>query len=184
MADDTNVTDAGQRYAQALFDLAREQDTIAAVEADLKSLKKALAESADLRRLLISPAFDAEAKARGLAAIAEKARFHATTRKFLGLAAANGRASHIAGVVTAFERLSAEHRGVVAAEVVTALPLTPAQNKGVAAALRTALGKDPEISTRVDPSILGGIKVRVGSRLFDASLKSRLDSLKFALKRA
>ena len=73
---------------------------------------------------------------------------------------------------------------MVAAEVVTALPLSSAQEKGVAAALRQALGKDPEISTRVDPSILGGIKVRVGSRLFDASLKSRLDSLKFALKRA
>jgi F-type H+-transporting ATPase subunit delta len=68
--------------------------------------------------------------------------------------------------------------------VTTAVALTPAQAKGVAAALRTALGKDPEISTRVDPAILGGMKVRVGSRLFDASLKSRLDSLKFALKRA
>ena len=71
-----------------------------------------------------------------------------------------------------------------AAEVVTALPMSAAQSKGVAAALRQALGKDPEISTRVDPAILGGIKVRVGSRLFDASLKSKLDSLKFALKRA
>ena len=73
---------------------------------------------------------------------------------------------------------------MVSADVVTAIPLSAAQAKGVADALRTALGKDPEISTRVDPSILGGIKVRVGSRLFDASLKSKLDSLKFALKRA
>lgn len=184
MADDTNATDAGQRYAKALFDLAREQDSVAAVEADLKSLKKAIAESADLRRLLASPAFNSDDRAKGLAAIAAKAGFSATTRKFLGLVAANGRASNLAGIVTAFEKLSADWRGVVSAEVVTALPLTPAQNKGVAAALRTALGKDPEISTRVDPSILGGIKVRVGSRLFDASLKSRLDSLKFALKRA
>ena len=83
-----------------------------------------------------------------------------------------------------FEALSADHRGVVSAEVVSALPLTAAQTQGVAAALRTALGKDPEIETRVDPSLLGGIKVRVGSRLFDASLRSKLDSLKFALKRA
>jgi len=72
----------------------------------------------------------------------------------------------------------------VAAEVITAVPLTPAQAEGVAAALRQALGKDPELSTRVDPAILGGLKVRVGSRLFDASLRTRLDSLKFALKRA
>lgn len=184
MADDTNATDAGQRYAQALFDLAKDQDAVAAIEADLKSLKAAINESADLRHLIASPAFNAEDKAKGLKAIAEAAGFNPTTQKFIGLVAQNRRTSHLLAIVTSFEKLSADWRGVVSAEVVTALPLSAAQSKGVAAALRTALGKDPEISTRVDPSILGGIKVRVGSRLFDASLKSRLDSLKFALKRA
>jgi F-type H+-transporting ATPase subunit delta len=87
-------------------------------------------------------------------------------------------------VIAAFEALSAKARGAVSAEVTTALPLSAAQEKGVAAALRQALGKDPEITTRVDPAILGGIRVKVGSRLFDASLRSKLDSLKFALKRA
>jgi len=86
--------------------------------------------------------------------------------------------------MTAFARLAADHRGAVAAEVTTAVELTEAQKQGVAAALRQALGKDPEITTRIDPSILGGMKVRVGSRLFDSSLKTRLDQLKFALKRA
>jgi F-type H+-transporting ATPase subunit delta len=90
----------------------------------------------------------------------------------------------LAETITAFERLAADARGAVSAEVVTAVPLTSAQSKGVAQALRQALGKDPEISTRVDPALLGGIKVKVGSRLFDASLRSKLDSLKFALKRA
>ncbi len=184
MADDTNATDTARRYAQALFDLALEQKVVGPVEADLNSLRKALGESADLRRLIASPAFDSDDKAKGLDAIATKAKFHPITRKFLGLLAANRRAGQLGGVITAFRKLSADWRGVVSAEVVTALPLSSAQSKGVAAALRTALGKDPEISTRVDPSILGGIKVRVGSRLFDASLKSRLDSLKFALKRA
>ena len=184
MADDSNATDAGQRYAKALFDLARDQNAVAAVEADLRSLKAAWHESEDLRRLLQSPAFSSEDKGRGLDAIAARAKFNPTTRKFLGLLAANRRASQLLSIITSFEKLSVEWRGVVSAEVVTALPLNAAQSKGVAAALRTALGKDPEISTRVDPSILGGIKVRVGSRLFDASLKSRLDSLKFALKRA
>ena len=132
MADDSKASNVGGRYAQALFDLASENKQIPAVEADLKSLKTALAESKDLRVLVGSPAFGAADKGKGLAAIA----------------------------------------------------LSPAQAKGVAAALRQALGKDPEIETRVDPAILGGIKVRVGSRLFDASLKSKLDSLKFALKRA
>ena len=98
--------------------------------------------------------------------------------------AANGRPSELPGIIAAFQALAAKARGAVSAEVTSALPLTAAQTKGVAAALRTALGKDPEITTRVDPALLGGLKVRVGSRLFDASLKSRLDSLKFALKRA
>ena len=184
MADDTNATDAGQRYAQALFDLAKDENAVAPIEADLKSLKTAIHESADLRRLIDSPAFGAQDKAKGINAIAEAAGFNATTKKFLGLVAANRRTSHLLAIIGSFEKLSADWRGVVSAEVVTALPLSAAQSKGVAAALRTALGKDPEISTRVDPSILGGIKVRVGSRLFDASLKTKLDQLKFALKRA
>ncbi len=174
----------GGRYAQALFDLATDQKQLPAVEADLKSLKSAIADSRDLKVLLASPAFPAEAKGKGLAAIAGKAKFNATTVKFLGLLAANGRASALPEVITGFERLSAAARGAVSAEVTTAVPLTAAQVKGVQAALRQALGKDPEISTKVDPALLGGIKVKVGSRLFDASLKSKLDSLKFALKRA
>jgi F-type H+-transporting ATPase subunit delta len=174
----------GGRYAQALFDLASDQKQVAAVEADLKSLKAALKESRDLRVLVGSPAFNAEAKGKGLAAIAAKAKFNATTQKFLGLLAANGRADILASVITGYEALSAKARGAVSAQVTTAVALSPAQSKGVAAALRQALGKDPEIETRIDPAILGGIKVQVGSRLFDASLKSKLDSLKFALKRA
>jgi F-type H+-transporting ATPase subunit delta len=174
----------GGRYARALFDLASDQKQVAAVEADLKSLKAALKESRDLRVLVGSPAFSAEAKGKGLAAIAAKAKFNATTQKFLGLLAANGRADILASVITGYEALSAKARGAVSAQVTTAVALSPAQSKGVAAALRQALGKDPEIETRIDPAILGGIKVQVGSRLFDASLKSKLDSLKFALKRA
>ena len=174
----------GGRYAQALFDLASDEKRVAAVEADLKSLKTALADSHDLRVLVRSPAFSAEDKAKGLTAIAVKAKFNPTTRKFLGLLAANGRASSLASVITGYEDLSAKARGAVSAQVTTAVPLSAAQAKGVAAALRQTLGKDPEIQTRVDPAILGGIKVQVGSRLFDASLKSKLDSLKFALKRA
>jgi F-type H+-transporting ATPase subunit delta len=172
------------RYAQAVFDLAKEQGRLAAVEADLKSFKAMRAESVDLRRLLSSPAFAAEDKAKALLALAESAKLDPTTRKFLGLMAKNGRASAIPGAITAFEALAAAERGAVSAEVTTAIKLTAPQQAGLKAALRQALGKDPEISTRVDPSILGGIKVRVGSRLYDASLRSRLDSLRFALKRA
>ena len=184
MADDSKQADVGARYAQALFELAKGQGDVAAVEADLKSLKAMRAESADLRTLIGSPTFDSAQKGNGLAAIGDAAKFGPTTRKFLGLVAANRRASAIPAMITAFERLAAEDRGAVSAEVTTAMPLSAAQSKALSAALRTALGKDPEIETRVDAAILGGIKVRVGSRLYDASLKSRLDSLKFALKRA
>jgi F-type H+-transporting ATPase subunit delta len=184
VADDSQQADVGLRYAQALFELAKAQGDTAVVEADLKSLKAMRADSADLRTLIASPAFDADEKGKGLAAVAEAAGFAATTKKFLGLVAANRRANALPGMIAAYEKLAAEDRGAVSAEVVTAMPLTDAQVKALAASLRTALGKDPEIETRVDPAILGGLKVRVGSRLYDASLKSRLDSLKFALKRA
>jgi F-type H+-transporting ATPase subunit delta len=184
VADETKATDAGQRYAQSLFELTIEGNQLGKVEADLKSLQTMLAESADLRRLVTSPAFDAAAKAKGLTAVAAKAGFNPLTAKFVGLIATNGRANELAGVINAFSALSAQYRGVVTAEVTTAKALTAAQLKGVSAAVSQALGKTPELSTRVDPSILGGIKVRVGSRLFDASLRSKLDSLKFALKRA
>ena len=184
MADDSKATDVGERYALALFDLAKDEKRIPAVEADLKSIKAMLAASADLRTLLGSPKFNAEAKGKGLTAVAAKAKFNSTTQKFLGLLAANGRAGLLASVITSFEALTAIHRGAVSAEVTSAVALTPAQRKEIAAALRKALGKDPEIETRVDPSILGGLKVKVGSRLYDASLKSKLDQLKFALKRA
>jgi F-type H+-transporting ATPase subunit delta len=184
VADDSKATDVGVRYAQALFELAKDQREVGVVESDLKSLKAMRVESADLRTLLASPAFDAESKGKGLDAIADAAGFSATTRKFLGLVAANRRANALPDMIGSFERLAAAERGAISAEVVTAMPLTAAQSKALAAALRTALGKDPEIETRVDAAILGGVKVRVGSRLYDASLKSRLDSLKFALKRA
>ncbi|HEY4031729.1 MAG TPA: F0F1 ATP synthase subunit delta [Caulobacteraceae bacterium] len=184
MADDSKQTDVGARYAQALFDLALETNALDAVEADLRSLKAAREESADLRRVLESPAFTAEDKGKALTAIGAAAQFDKTTQNFLGVLAANRRASALPAVISGFERLSAAHRGVVAAEVTTAVKLTAAQAKGVQAALAQALGKEPEITTRVDPSILGGLKVKVGSRLFDASLRSKLDSLKFALKRA
>lgn len=184
VADETKATDAGQRYAQSLFELTIENGNLAKVEADLKSLKAMIADSADLRRLIDSPAFSAEDKGKGLVAVAVKARFDMLTTKFLGLVAANGRTRDLLGAISAFVELSAKRRGVVTAEVVSAAALSPAQLKGVQAALAEALGKTPEVSTRVDPSLLGGLKVRVGSRLFDASLRSKLDSLKFALKRA
>ena len=184
MADDSRATDVGARYAQALFDLAVESRTLDAVEADLKGLSDLLGQSPDLRRLLTSPRFSSEDKGKGLAAIAERGQVQPLTVKFLGLLAANRRTNALVEITAAFQRLAAARRGLVSAQVTTAVPLSDAQTNALKSALRQAIGKDPEIEARVDPAILGGVKVRVGSRLYDASLKSRLDSLKYALKRA
>jgi F-type H+-transporting ATPase subunit delta len=174
----------GGRYAQALFELADEAGALAAVEADLKALSRAEQDHADLHRAMASPMVSHEDKGKVLLAIADAAGCSPLTKNFLGLLAANLRAAALPAVTRAFARLTALRRGAVAAEVTSALPLTAVQADGVAAALRQALGKDPEITTRVDPAILGGLKVRVGSRLFDSSLKSKLDHMKFALTRA
>ena len=184
MADVFRETEVGGRYALALFDLAVESGVVDGVRQDLNDLSAMIIESADLRRVLSSPAFSSEDKAKALGAIAKQAGFQPVTLKFLGFLAENRRASQLPAVIASFRKLDDKRRGVVAATVTTAVPLTDAQRQGLAAALSQALGKAPEITTAVDPSILGGVKVRVGSRLYDASLKTRLDSLKFALKRA
>ncbi|AQR60400.1 F0F1 ATP synthase subunit delta [Brevundimonas sp. LM2] len=184
MADDFRTTEVGARYAQALFDLALETGKLDAVRSDLLSLKAAWIESDDLRRMAQSPLLSAEEQGRGLTAVATAAKFETTTVNFLGLLAQNGRARDLAGVITGFETLYARHTGVVAAEIVSAVALTPLQTTHIRGALVQALGKVPELTTRVDPSILGGLKVKVGSKLFDASLKTKLDQMKFALKRA
>lgn len=184
MADDFRTTQVGERYAQALFELAEDKGALDAVRADMASLKAAWKDSADLRRLATSPVISAEDQAKGLLAIADKAKFNAVTCNLLGLVAKNGRAVDLPGVIAGFEALYAKKTGVVAAEIISAVELTAAQSKKIQSELRTALGRDPELTTRIDPSILGGLKVKVGSKLFDASLKTKLDQMTFALKRA
>ena len=184
MADETRHAEVGERYAQALYDLAEQGGSVVAVEGDLTGLEQARRDTPDFRRLLTSPAFGQEDRAKGLLAIADAAGVTPLTRKFLGLLGANARTAALPAVASAFRRIAAEKRGTVAAEVTTAVPLTEAQRSGIAAALRQAIGKDPEMVTRVDPAILGGLRVKVGSRLFDASLRTRLDQMKFALRRA
>ena len=174
MADDFRTTEVGDRYAQALFDLALETGRLDAVRADLKSLKAAWIESADLRRLAASPVISADDQAKGLVAIAAKAKFEQTTSNFLGLLAQNHRAKDLPGVIAGFEARYAKHAGVVAAEVVSAQALDAKQ----VAAITTASAQ-AGVTIRI-----GGLKIKVGSKLFDASLKTKLDQMKFALKRA
>ena len=129
MADDYRTTEVGERYAQALFDLADERGVLDAVRADLKSLRAAWNESADLRRLATSPVIAAEDQQKGLVAIADAAKFNGVPRNFLGLLAQNGRSRDLPGVIGGFEVLYAKKTGVVAAEIVSAQALSAAQMK-------------------------------------------------------
>jgi F-type H+-transporting ATPase subunit delta len=178
--------EAAERYASALFDLAAEggDASIDATAADASALKTMLAESEDLQRLVESPAFSAEDKQAALTAVADKARFGPLLRRFLGVLAGNRRAASLAGVLVAFERLVAAHRGVTVAEVTTARALTDKEAKALALALKSTVGRDVEMRVDVRPEILGGLIVKVGSRMFDSSLRTKLQGLKAAMKGA
>jgi F-type H+-transporting ATPase subunit delta len=184
VADEFRETEVGERYAKALFELALAEAGLEAVASDLKTLAALLRESPDLAGAIRSPVYTTDDKLKALKAVAAAAGLSALTVRFLGLLTENRRAAALPSVTVWFQRFYDRHRGVVAAEVTSAVKLTSGQLIGVQKALGQALGKEPEISAVVDPAILGGLKVKVGSRLFDASLKTKLDTLKFALKRA
>ena len=182
--DQFRETEAGERYARAAFDLAQEQGQLDAVHGDIGTLKALMLASAELRTFVSSVVYSSDIKLSGLLAVTKKAKLKPMTNKLLGVLAANRRLGELFPVINAFEKLYAAHKGIVSAEVVTAVPLSEPQLDDLKKTLAKTLGQSAEISTSVDPAILGGLKVRVGSRLFDASLKTKLDSLKFALKRA
>jgi F-type H+-transporting ATPase subunit delta len=170
------------RYSAALFALAEEKAALEAVETDLKALKAMLAESADLKRLVSSPVLTRRDQGNAIVALATKAGWSEITRNLLGLLAKNRRLFTISGVIDAFLARLAAQRGEVTAEVATAKALTAAQKKSLAAALKKAVGKDVALDVTVDPSLLGGLVAKVGSKMVDASLKTKLQQLTLALK--
>lgn len=170
------------RYATALFELALEAKTLKQVEADLAGFVAMLDASEDLTRLVRSPVFSAEEQQRALAAVLKKAGIGGLTASFLGLVARNRRLFAVRDMAGAFRALLARHRGEVTAEVASAAKLSPAQVKALKAALKAAVGQDIQMSTEVDPALLGGLVVRLGSRMIDTSLRTRLNNLKFAMK--
>lgn len=181
---DAITGETGERYARALFELADDAGELAAVEADVETLGAALSESEDLRRALTSPVFRTADKAAALKALAEKLELNTLTARFLGVVANNGRAGDISKMLRAFKALAAKKRGSATAEVVTADALTQAQLKELTAALKTALGRDVEVRTEVREDLIGGLIVKVGSRMFDSSLKSKLEGLRKTMKEA
>jgi F-type H+-transporting ATPase subunit delta len=170
------------RYSAALFALAEEKAAFEAVESDLKALKTMLAESADLRRLVSSPVISRKDQGAAIVALADKAGWNGVTRNLLGLLAKNRRLFTVSGVIDAFLARLAAKRGEVTAEVTTAKALTAAQKKSLSAALKKAVGSDVALDVTVDASLLGGLVAKVGSKMVDASLKTKLQQLTLALK--
>jgi F-type H+-transporting ATPase subunit delta len=172
------------RYALALFELARDSDALDAVAADLASFESMLAESADLRRLIRSPVVSRGDQGKALAALGERAGFGALTAKFFGVIAEHRRLFALPGVIAAFRAMFAEHKGEVGAELVSAVPLQAPQVATLEKQLSAAVGKQVMLAARVDPGLLGGLVVRVGSRMLDASLRTKLRQLELAMKGA
>ena len=170
------------RYASALFDLARDQKQIDSVSRSLDALNQALADSKDLSELVDSPLVSRQEASGALAAIAPQLGLDPITSNFLGVLARNGRKNQLRPVIRAFRRLSAEHRGETTADVITARPLNDDQMAQLKAQLRTRAGRDVTIDAQVDPEILGGIVVKLGSQMVDASIRTKLNRLAQAMK--
>lgn len=173
-----------ERYASALYDLADEQKALDQVAADLRGFANALDESDDLQRLVRSPAMSRDDQVRALQAVADKGGMSKLTSNFLGLIARNRRLFAVEQMIGAFLDILAERRGEVTASVTTATELTDAQRGRIVDAVKAAVGANAQIETRVDPSILGGLVVRVGSRMYDSSLSSKLQRLENAMRGA
>ncbi len=181
---DGEASEAATRYAQAAFDLAKETNALDALEQDFAKLGAAWAESAELRAVARSPLIDPVDKARALVAVAQKLGMSELGRNLTGVAATNRRAAALPAIGSAFRTLLARERGTRHVEIVSARPLSAAEQSAIAAQLGEQLGEKVDAETRVDDSLIGGFVVNVGSRQFDASVKSKLDALRLALKTA
>jgi len=183
-SQDTIVSGVAGRYATALFDLARESNTIDALKADLDRFDALIAGSDDLLRLVRSPVFSADEQLQALTAVLERAAIAGLAERFLKLVAANRRLFAVRDMVKAFRALVADHKGEATAEVTVAEQLKDEHVAALRAALKAVTGKDVDLAVKVDPAILGGLVVKVGSRMVDTSLRTKLNAIKHAMKEA
>jgi F-type H+-transporting ATPase subunit delta len=180
--EEHTVSGVAGRYATALFELALEDNALEKVEADLNRFGEALDAVADLQRLVKSPVFSPEDQGRALAAVLDEIEIEGLTKNFLLLVSKNRRLFATSDMIRAFRAMLADHRGEMSATVTAATKLTEAQVTALKQALKAALGKDVMLEQRVDPSLIGGLTVKVGSRMIDTSLRTKLNSLKHAMK--
>jgi F-type H+-transporting ATPase subunit delta len=172
------------RYATALFELSLESKAVDQVKADLSAFAALVSSSADLTRLVRSPVFSAEDQEKALRAILDKAGIKGIAANFLRVVAGNRRLFAVTDMIRGFNALVAKHKGEVTAEVTVAETLSDARMNDIKDALKAITAKDVTIDVTVDPSIIGGLKVKLGSRMVDASLRTKLNSIKFAMKEA
>lgn len=170
------------RYARALFDLAGEQGSLGAVESSIATIGAALGESGALKALVASPVVSRADAGRAMAGIASELKLDALTTNFLGVLAANRRLGELGAIVRAFGQLAAAHRGEASADVISARPLDDDQVAALKAKLKGRLGRDVAVNLTVDPAILGGLVVKVGSRLVDSSIRTRLNTIATAMR--
>jgi F-type H+-transporting ATPase subunit delta len=170
------------RYALALFELARDSKAVDAVKTDLDGFVALLDESADLERLVRSPVFTADEQLRALSAVLDGAGITGLAANFLKLVAANRRLFAVRDMIRVFRALYARHKGEVTADVTVAEPLGAQHLESLTSALKAVTGKDVQVAVKIDPAIIGGLIVKLGSRMVDASLKTKLNSIRHAMK--
>ena len=170
------------RYASALFGLARDERQIDAVGRSLDALGQALLDSKDFAELIASPLVDRDQAGKAFAALAPQFGLDPITTNFLGVLARNGRKRELRSIIRAFRRIAADHRGEVTAEVSTAHPLKDDQVAALKQQLRARAGREVTLELAVDPAILGGITVKLGSQMIDASIRTKLNRLASAMK--
>jgi F-type H+-transporting ATPase subunit delta len=172
------------RYATALFDLAREASAIDAVKADLERFDAAIAASADLNRLVRSPVFSADEQLRALGAVLDRAGITGLAANFIKLVTANRRLFAVRDMVRGYRELVARHKGEATAEVTVAEALNDKHLASLRDALKAISGKDVDLDIKIDPAIIGGLVVKLGSRMVDTSLRTKLNALRHAMKEA
>ena len=183
MAGETTlVAGMAGRYATALFELAREENKLEETEQALIRLSASLDESEDLARLVRSPIFSADEQSTALAEISKQAGMPTLAANFLQLLVKNRRLFALRDIIAGFRKLAADHRGELTADVTSAVSLNEAQSDELKATLKAKTGKSITLIEKVDPAILGGLVVKIGSRMVDSSIRTRLNNLKYAMK--
>jgi F-type H+-transporting ATPase subunit delta len=181
-SEEHTVAGVAGRYATALFELGLEEKALEQIETDLGRFGEALDASDDLQRLVKSPMFSTEEQGRALGAILDELKIEGLTKNFLLLVSKNRRLFATPDMIRAYRAMLAEHRGEMSATVTAASKLTNTQVTALKQALKAGLGKDVMLDQLVDPSLIGGLMIKVGSRMIDTSIRTKLNSLKHAMK--